>query len=580
MRFYLLTALAVATVQVSAVSNTSSHGDLNGWYPCYDFTFADEGSSPGEDAECALYIAPLCYPGICETPDNIESTKVEIFVKRMLATSGNPETAPNVWLMQGGPGYSSTAMESTMVSLQQQLEGAVNVYTMDHRGTGRSTLFNCVAAQVTTSGSPWGNDFIASEVPTCAKDLQFKYGGDLAAFSVTSAATDLKTFIAKYTNGKSTIVYGVSYGTMLVERLIHLAPPAVTGYVLDSISTASGSQAAYYSDWDKNYGEIGDAFFELCDEDKSCKAHFQTKRLNDTVQALIDTFDKEPNSTCAALISNVKSKGLDGLPSSSLRYTLGILLQDTNMRTLIPPVVYRLNRCASKDINVLKKFVTTLTTSVLGGKSEDETYLSNLLFYLIIYSEMWEIPTPSKVEMKARFINAKVSDDPTYPMDPVYCAFSKEKSKACAEFGLSGYDANPIMYKRDQYWNKSATIPNQASVLLLSGKLDPQTHHKYADALIHSLKGDNKELISFDYSPHGITSSTQMVAGDPNSEICGMKLLLSYIQSGGDLKKMDKSCVAKMPGFDLTIPPGHLHELLGTDDAYEGVYKAPTRPSQ
>ncbi|KAG2771326.1 hypothetical protein Pcac1_g17741 [Phytophthora cactorum] len=533
MRFYLFTTLAVATAQVSAVSNTSSHGDLNGWYPCNDFTFADEGSSPGQDAECAVYVAPLCYPGICETPDNVESTKVEIFVKRLLATSGSPETASNVWLLQGGPGYSSTAMESTMVSLHEQLKGAVNVYTMDHRGTGRSTLFNCVAAQ--------------------------------------------------YTNGASTIIYGISYGTMLVERLIHLALPEVTGYVLDSVSTSSSSQAAYYSDWDKNYGEIGDAFFALCDEDKSCKAHFETKRLNDTVQELINNFDKEPNSTCAALISNVKSKGLDGQPSSSLRYTLGILLQDSYMRTLIPPVVYRLNRCGPKDINVLKKFVNTFTSSGLGDKSEDEAYLSNLLFYLIVFSEMWKIPTPSKAEMKARFINAKVSDDPTYPMDPVYCAFSKEKSKSCAEFGLNNYDANPIMYERDQYWNKSATIPSHASVLLLSGKLDPQTHHKYADALLRSLKGDNKELISFDYAPHGITSSTQMVAGDPSSETCGMKLILSYVQSGGNIKKMDKACVAAMPGFDLTIPPGYLRGLLGTDDAYDGVYKAQsgtTQPSQ
>ncbi|KAG3018431.1 hypothetical protein PC120_g10444 [Phytophthora cactorum] len=509
MRFYLFTTLAVATAQVSAVSNTSSHGDLNGWYPCNDFTFADEGSSPGQDAECAVYVAPLCYPGICETPDNVESTKVEIFVKRLLATSGSPETASNVWLLQGGPGYSSTAMESTMVSLHEQLKGAVNVYTMDHRGTGRSTLFNCVAAQVSTSGSPWGNDFIASEVPT--------------------------------------------YGTMLVERLIHLAPPEVTGYVLDSVSTSSSSQAAYYSDWDKNYGEIGDAFFALCDEDKSCKAHFETKRLNDTVQELINNFDKEPNSTCAALISNVKSKGLDGQPSSSLRYTLGILLQDSYMRTLIPPVVYRLNRCGPKDINVLKKFVNTFTSSGLGDKSEDEAYLSNLLFYLIVFSEMWKIPTPSKAEMKARFINAKVSDDPTIRWIRS-TAHSRRKNRNHA--------------------------PSSGSTTTTLTPLYPQTHHKYADALLRSLKGDNKELISFDYAPHGITSSTQMVAGDPSSETCGMKLILSYVQSGGNIKKMDKACVAAMPGFDLTIPPGYLRGLLGTDDAYDGVYKAQSGTTQ
>ncbi|POM73937.1 Hypothetical protein PHPALM_9162 [Phytophthora palmivora] len=312
------------------------------------------------------------------------------------------------------------------------------------------------------------------------------------------------------------------------------------------------------------------------------------------------------------------------------------------MRTLIPPLVYRLNRCGPKDIDVLKKFVTTLSSSVLGGESQDEAYVSNVLFYLIVFSEMWEIPTPSKAEMKERYTNAKVSDDPNYTMDPVYCAFSKEKSASCKEFGLSNYDANPIMYERDQYWNKSATIPSHASVLLLSGKLDPQTHHKYAqalllaldgtnkelisfdyaphgitsstqmvagdpssetcgskilasvlllsgkldpqthhkyaEALLMALDGTNKELISFDYAPHGITSSTQMVAGDPSSETCGSKILASYVRNRGDLKKMDKSCVAQMPGFNLTVPPGHLHGLMGTDDAYDGVYKLKSPP--
>ncbi|OWZ08747.1 Serine protease [Phytophthora megakarya] len=420
MRSLYLVAVAAIAAQASAVTNSTSKGALNGWYACYDYTFSDEEPSPGQDAECATYSAPLCYPGICETPDNVDSTKVEIFVKRLLATSGNPDSASNVWLMQGGPGAGSTQMESSMVDLHQRLEGAVNVYTMDHRGTGRSTLFNCVAAQATTTGTPWGDDLIAAEVPTCARDLQFKYG-EFASFSVTSAATDLKTFISKYTNAE------------------------------DTTTSWSPDTVMYMSDWDKTFGEIGDDFFALCDEDKGCKTHFATKKLNDTVQGLLEGFDKDPNSTCATII---------------------------------------------------------------------------------------------------------------------------KKSASCKEFNLPNYDANPIMYKRDEYWNKSATIPSHASVLLLSGKLDPQTHHKYADALLLALNGKNKELISFDYAPHGMISSTQMTAGDPSSPTCGVKLLESYVRNGGVLAKMGKSCVAQMPGFNLTVPLGYLHGLLGTDDAYEGVLKS------
>ncbi|ETO63963.1 hypothetical protein F444_18411, partial [Phytophthora nicotianae P1976] len=50
-----------------------------------------------------------------------------------------------------------------MKTLHSLLEGTVNVYTMDHRGTGRSTLFDCVAAQVTTTGSPKGSKIDPSE---------------------------------------------------------------------------------------------------------------------------------------------------------------------------------------------------------------------------------------------------------------------------------------------------------------------------------------------------------------------------------------------------------------------------------
>ncbi|ETN01538.1 hypothetical protein PPTG_17024 [Phytophthora nicotianae INRA-310] len=63
-----------------------------------------------------------------------------------------------------------------MKTLHSLLEGTVNVYTMDHRGTGRSTLFDCVAAQVTTTGSPKGSKIDPSEVPACAEELQIKYG--------------------------------------------------------------------------------------------------------------------------------------------------------------------------------------------------------------------------------------------------------------------------------------------------------------------------------------------------------------------------------------------------------------------
>ncbi|KAL3658442.1 hypothetical protein V7S43_016575 [Phytophthora oleae] len=569
----VISFITMAIAQASAASGSSSSSSslgLNGWYPCSETTFSDEGGSANQNAECAVYTAPLCYPGICENPESVSTTTVDIFVKRVAALN-NSDTATNVWIMQGGPGASSTAMESAMVELHTRLDGAVNVYTMDHRGVGRSTLLDCVATQVTTTGSPLGSEIDTTEVPACAEDVEAKYG-DLASFSITSAATDMATFISNYSNGANTIVYAVSYGTALVERLMHLDTPEVTGYVLDGVATSSGTskEFEYFSTWDADFGDVGDAFMALCTTHNECNNKFTTTDLPTTLKSLLENFDSSPESTCAALVSSVNS---DQPASYTLRQILGSLLESDSMRTLIPPVVYRLNRCALEDIDMLTHFFTEMNADE-NSPDEDSAFESSLLYNVIVFSEMWETPEVSASEMLERFTNTTISNGGTYTEIPKYCAFSKENSTACNELDVGSYDANGIIYERDQYWNKSAMIPTQASVLLLSSKLDPETPHKYAEYLLEALDGDKKELITFDYATHGTLWTTPTVAGDASSETCGMKLLVSYVSNNGDLDSLDKSCASFMPVLDLTVSLGYLYTFLSTDEAYDGAYDA------
>ncbi|KAL3658467.1 hypothetical protein V7S43_016599 [Phytophthora oleae] len=579
---FISMAIAQASAQASAASGSSSSSGsfnspssssslgLNGWYPCSETTFSDEGGSANQNAECAVYTAPLCYPGVCENPESVTTSTVDIFVKRVAALY-DADTATNVWLMQGGPGASSTAMETAMVELHLRLNGAVNVYTMDHRGVGRSTLLDCVAAQVTTTGSPLGSEIGTTEVPACAQALETKYG-DLASFSITSAATDMATFISNYSNGANTIVYAVSYGTALLERLIHLDVPEVTGYVLDGLATSSGTskEFEYFSTWDADYGDVGNEFMALCATQSECNNKFTTTDLPTTLKILLESFDNSPESTCAALVSSFNR---DQPASYTVRQTLGSHLQSESSRNLIPPVVYRLNRCSSDDIDVLTYFFTTMNSNT-NSPSQDNAFQSTLLYNVIVFSEMWETPDVSASEMLERFTNTTISNGGTYTEIPKYCAFSKENSTACNELGVGSYDANGIIYERDQYWNVSATIPTQASVLLLSSKLDPQTPHKYAEYLLEVLDGDKKELITFDYATHGTLWTTPTVAGDASSETCGMKLLVSYVSNNGDLDSLDKSCASEMPALNLTVSLDYLYAFLSTDDAYDGTYDA------
>lgn len=106
-------------------------------------------------------------------------------------------------------------MDLPLVLLFAKLKGEANVYTMDHRGTGQSTQLKCEKTQAALST----NEIEPSQVPACAQELEEKFG-DLAAFSTTSAATNLVAFISEYGNDFSTTLYGVGYGTMWVERVM------------------------------------------------------------------------------------------------------------------------------------------------------------------------------------------------------------------------------------------------------------------------------------------------------------------------------------------------------------------------
>ena len=75
----------------------------------------------------------------------------------------------------------------------------------------------------------------------------------------------------------NTIVGGSSYGTVLVERLIHLSPPQVTGYVLDGVSMISGAprdKTPYVSLCDSDNGEVGDSFLALCAKTRGWQGAF------------------------------------------------------------------------------------------------------------------------------------------------------------------------------------------------------------------------------------------------------------------------------------------------------------------
>lgn len=551
--------------QRQASEHHHHHHRSSGGASKHDRSWADSShTSSRPQYECGAFRVPLCYEGICNS-----TRTIDVFVKRVAARTPLPSaTKPkSLWVLQGGPGASSTAMEGLMDDLYRELDGHVSIYTMDHRGSGRSHRLICDAAQAGTAGSPNGASIGIDEVPACIQDVRFQLDNQTAAFSVTSAAMDLKSVIDRHLADDDVYVYGLSYGTYLVERLVHVAPAAVKGFAVDGIVSEFGADAdarATYSNWDRDVGVVADRFLAHCLKDAVCGAKFPgVDDLGAFTRALyekLDTAAKMPGSNVCA-----DALALSGTrPSYFLRTTFGDYLTSDLWRTVIPAVIHRAARCSKQDAAALRVFA-----DMSGAEEEEEDddmdrilYMSEMLYNVIVFSEMWESPSPDKATLVRWYENATMASDNFYVL-PYYCLFTGSHEKACAE--LTHLPPSlPFVYERDQYWNVPATLPKHVPMLLLVGGLDVQTRRAYGAQEYKDIEGD-KMLVDFEYASHCTTFSTPTKSGRGS---CGMLVLASFVRESGVLEKVDTSCVGDTYALSFHDSAAKAEELFGLTSLY------------
>jgi len=129
-------------------------------------------------AECATLSVPLDW----EDPGG---EQIEVFVKRILSVEV-PTTA--VWYLPGGPGQPGGPNLSSF-AFPQQFAPGIDIYTVDHRGTGNSTRLNCPSAE--SASSPSMAFIEQSERDGCVEELVEEWGDDLRHFNGIAAAQDV-----------------------------------------------------------------------------------------------------------------------------------------------------------------------------------------------------------------------------------------------------------------------------------------------------------------------------------------------------------------------------------------------------
>ncbi|RLN78929.1 hypothetical protein BBJ28_00015334 [Nothophytophthora sp. Chile5] len=571
-RTVLFPALAVAAAVATTLSTPASALAVNGWYSCP--SSLAHASLDALAFECARVEVPLCHPGVCESDKTIE-----LFVRRLLADPGDDD-APSLWLLQGGPGGTSVAMEDVMGTLSDFASGAVNFYTMDHRGTGRSNYLECVAAQALADGSPGQTSITLEELPECAQDVLFEMDDQSAAYSVTSAAKDL-VFLLDTIHGvdasPNVFVYGVSYGTYLVERVMHLAPSQVRGYVLDGVVAEAGadpSARTTFSHWNQNLQAPTRRLLELCaQQPDSCPLALSSDEdVIDQVLAMYDALDAQDPSdnSCTALLTWYF--GVE-LPSQALRFLLSSMVALSETRLMIPSVLARVQRCSDNDFEEIEALLDPLWRTLEGVASIaslDVLAGGDLIYLLITLSDLYAWPLPLPEELDQLYWDGLFTLPPEIiPSLSKYCLLSgnldptKSQSDvpaACQEVAaarqadgedLAAYASPVFLYQHDDYWNTTASIPANTSVLMFNGGLDFQTPWEFGRSQFEAMAledeaSSQKMLVEMEFGGHG-TGVSPTTPWD--STKCGIQIMASFVLEDGDTRSVATECLEELPAF-------------------------------
>ncbi|RHY91560.1 hypothetical protein DYB35_010258, partial [Aphanomyces astaci] len=258
----------------------------------------------------------------------------------------------------------------------------------------------------------------------------------------------IQVFVKRLVGSTSKVfLYGVSYGTLWLQRFVVVQPPTMTnvhGFVLDGVVPHHGARRLYMHDWDTNMDSVGREFLALCDADSFCQSQFPppSSSIAQSLQALYR--DTHPSAyveynndmsisvgvsyrgwvVCRAYIKDM----LDG--PYGLKVVLSVLLTHSTLRLLIPVLVHRLHRGTPGDLDVVTYMLDILSDPWTGHDDESLSYDSDLLYSTVVYSELWQHPTPSEASILNTFVRGLFGYG-VVGMFPSYCVYTNDPTPDC-----------------------------------------------------------------------------------------------------------------------------------------------------
>ncbi|CAF2771457.1 unnamed protein product [Rotaria sp. Silwood2] len=436
-----LMLLVIVTFQ-SVKSGVSNYIPVNGcvWSDCNVSNIIP--TIQNYSIDCCKLEVPLNYAKPNETKITISMTRLKSFSQQN--TMNN-----TLFILTGGPGESGwTYIEYAGILFPPSY--GITIILPDHRGIGLSTSISC---------DDYGSQNITVD---CISYLTSKWGIEgLNQFSITAAAHDLSVQIRFYQSIVSgrVSVYSFSYGTMWLDRFLQIYPNLVQSAIMDSVVNPQLFSSSRYDLWTSL---VATKFLTYCQFQSECNRYFPA---DEPPQIMLSRILKElagNNQRCA---KNYLSQY--HLTDEKLRSLFRNMMTSSTSyydRTVIPAVIFRLNRCNQEDVMVLKFFFET----TIGVEESTNTsrptvpslFGSAVLGYNIIQSELWLGKDENEVDEET--ILAWHSSTLMAPENPKFMISLRSKWPK---------------YPLDEYHHKVAT---NSTVLMLSSQLDMAAHLDYA----------------------------------------------------------------------------------------------------
>ncbi len=400
-----------------------------------------------KSSDCFFLKAPLNYDS-----DNTE--KIDLFVRKFPAKR---KRKGSIWLIPGGPGESGATLYP-LINQFSELFPHMDIFIPDHRGTGYSSKI-CPKEEVVDS--PGGMALSNDEWGPCF-DYMYSNPNYAKAFTITNAAKDLSLLINELSGQGERYIYGVSYGTQLVLRLLQLGTTNLDAVILDSLVPLQDDEKYDLSRRSFITNEVGLSFLQKFDE--TFPNHIS---IREQLKNVIERAEKDQEFA-------------NQLPKQDLTILFGMMLDIPYVRNKIPEIIKSLNK---GDFKPLQNSIAKITSFHQEYGANYQSSPNSI--------PLTQIITASENNLRPDITKANVAQE------------SRELLFKSPLPNLIAENTMPT-YKRDNYFGK---IPKQMPpTLILHGNLDPKTHIEGARKHYKVLKQENPSIsfIEINSAPHFI----------------------------------------------------------------------------